>query len=210
MRDVVERHAVSHPVALRWMVRHLLGNPAGFFSINKFYSDLRSQGLPVAKDTLHAYLGHLEDAFLIRTVSIAGDSERRRMVNPRKAYPIDSGLIPLFDRSGRANLGHALETCVLLEFERHGAEIAYVRTKSGYEVDFLARYPDGSEVLLQVCADLDALATRERETRALLEASGEHPNAALQLISLEPEPPADLPSDITWLPATAWLLAETH
>ena len=25
LRDVIERHAVSHPVALRWMVRQLLG-----------------------------------------------------------------------------------------------------------------------------------------------------------------------------------------
>jgi uncharacterized protein len=46
-------------------------------------------------DTLHAYLSHLEDAFLIRTVSMSSGSERQRMVNPRKAYPIDMGLIPL-------------------------------------------------------------------------------------------------------------------
>ncbi len=77
-------------------------------------------------------------------------------------------------------------------------------------VDSLAWYPDGRQVLLQVCADLDAASTRKRETRALLEARGEYPNAILQLISLEPEPPADLPSGITWQPATAWLLSETH
>jgi len=87
LRDVIERHAVSNPVALRWMVRHLLANPAGSFSVNKFYGDLRSQNIPVANDTLHAYLGHLEDAFLIRTVSMSSGSERQRMVNPRKAYP---------------------------------------------------------------------------------------------------------------------------
>lgn len=33
-RDVIERHAISHPIALRWMVRQLLGNPAGSFSVN--------------------------------------------------------------------------------------------------------------------------------------------------------------------------------
>ena len=100
LRDVVERHAVSHPVALRSMVRQLLGNAGGAFSVHKFYGDLRAQGVPVAKDTLHVYLTHLEDVFLIRTVAIASESERRRMVNPRKAYPIDPGLIPVFDRSG--------------------------------------------------------------------------------------------------------------
>ena len=45
------------------------------------------------------------------------------MVNPRKAYPVDPGLNPVFDRTGRANLGHALETAVLLELERRGCEV---------------------------------------------------------------------------------------
>ncbi len=70
-------------------------------------------------------------------------SERQRMVNPRKAYPVDPGLIPVFDRTGRANLGHALETAVLVELERRGFEVTYVRTPAGYEVDFLARGAGG-------------------------------------------------------------------
>ena len=209
LRDVVERHAVSHPVALRWMTRQLLGNAAGSFSVNKFHGNLKSQGIPVAKDTLHAYLAHMEDAFLIRTVSVATGSERRRMVNPRKVYPIDPGLIPIFDRSGRANVGHALETCVALELERRGAEIAYARTRAGYEVDFLARYPDGRKELIQVCADLDDPTTHERETRALLEATDEYPRATLHLVSLHPEIPRDLPANINPHSAATWLLAET-
>lgn len=207
LRDVVERHAVSHPVALRWMMRHLLGNAAGSFSINKFHGDLRSQGIPVAKDTLHAYLGFLEDAFLIRTVSLSSPSERRRMVNPRKVYPVDPGLIPLYDRTGRSNAGHALETCVMLELERRGAEVSYVRTQSGFEVDFLAAYPDGRQELIQVSTDLHDTATMERETRALEEAASEHRKAARHLISLDQERPPGLPSGITWHSAAAWLLA---
>lgn len=208
IRDVIERHAVSHPVALRWMVRHMLGNAGGYFSVSKFLSDLKSQGVPVAKDTLHAYLAHLEDAFLVRAVYIASDSERRRMVNPRKIYPIDSGLIPVFDRSGKSNLGHALEACVLLELERRGAKIAYVRTSDGYEVDFLARYPDSREELIQVCADLDSPITRERETRALLAAARERRGAKLHLITLEPELSHDLPKAVNAHAAVDWLLAE--
>jgi len=206
LRDVVERHAVSHPVALLWMTRHLLGNAAGHFSISKFYGDLRSQGIPAAKDTLYAYLGYLEDAFLIRTVSLASPSERRRMVNPRKVYPVDPGLIPLYDRTGRSNVGHALETCIMLELERRGAEISYVRTQSGFEVDFLASFPDGRRELIQVSSDLSDPGTLARETRALGEAAGEHRKAAQHLISLDSEPPPGLPSDITWHSATTWLL----
>ncbi|MEW6586763.1 MAG: ATP-binding protein [Nitrospirota bacterium] len=210
LRDVIERHAVSHPLALRWLIRQLLGSAAGSFSVNKFYRDLRSQGISVAKDTLHEYLGYLEDAFLVRTASISSPSARRRMVNPRKVYPIDPALIHVYDRTGRANLGHALETCVLLELERRGSDVAYVRTLEGHEVDFLAYYHDGHDELIQVCVDLSDLITRQREIRALQEAAKEHPRASLHLISLEPEIPADLPYGITVHSATAWLLKRSE
>ena len=206
LRDIIERHAVSHPIALRWMVRQLLGNPAGSFSVNKFYGDLKSQGVAVAKDTLHSYLAHLEDAFLVRMVSIATDSERRRMVNPRKVYPIDPGLIPIFDRSGKANLGHALETCVLLELDRRGAEVSYVHTPEGREVDFLARYPTGREELIQVCASLDDPATRERELRALIEAASHYPRATRHLIALDIPATLDIPPGIELHRAADWVL----
>ncbi len=208
LRDIIERHAVSHPVALRWMVRQLLGNAAGAFSVNKFYGDLKSQGIAVAKDTLHSYLAHLEDVFLIRMVSIATVSERRRMVNPRKVYPIDPGLTPIFDRSGKANLGHALETCVLLELDRRGAEVSYVHTSDGREVDFLARYPSGREELVQVCASLDDPDTRRREMRALIDAAPHYPGAARSLIALDIPSAVEIPSGIVLHRATDWLLVE--
>ncbi len=206
LRDVVERHNVSHPVALRWMARHLLANAAGKFSISKLYFDLRSQDVAVAKDTLHAYLAHLEDAFLIRTVSLATDSERRRMVNPRKVYPVDPGLIPLFDRSGKPNTGHALETAVMVELERRGADIGYVRTSEGLEVDFLARDPEGRLQLIQVAADLDSASTREREVRGLLAAAADHPRATLHLVTLTPETARGIPEKVAVHSAAVWLL----
>ena len=128
------------------------------------------------------------------------------MVNPRKVYPIDPGLIPVFDRSGRPNTGHALETCVMLELERRGAEIAYVRTETGLEVDFLARYPEGRTELIQVCADLTDAATRERELRALKDAAAEHRAASLHLITLSSPAPDVRPRKIKVHAAADWLL----
>jgi uncharacterized protein len=211
LRDVVERHEVSQPAALRWMVRQLLGNAGGSFSVNRFHNDLRSQGMGVGKDTLYAYLAHLEDAFLVHTVSIASDSERRRMVNPRKAYPVDPGLISVFDRSGKANLGHALETAVAIELERRGAEVTYVTTKSGHEVDFFARYPEGGADLIQVCADLDSPLTREREIRALLGGAEDFPDASLHIVALDADALHGLPEGVNVHNAFEWLLeTEPH
>lgn len=208
LRDIVERHGISQPLVLRWMVRQLLGNAACPFSINKFHIDLKSQGIAVGKDTLHMYLGYLEDAFLLRSITIATDSERRRRVNPRKVYPIDTGLIPIFDRSGKANLGHALETAVFLELTRHGAEVAYVHTANGFEVDFYARSIEGREKLIQVCASIDQPATLAREIRALQDATADFPRADLLLITLDQPAVFDIPEGITVITAHDWLLSE--
>jgi predicted AAA+ superfamily ATPase len=208
LRDVVERHAVSNVTGLRWMVRHLLGNAGGLFSVEKFYAALKSQGLSISKDTVHQLLSHLEDCFLVRTVWVdAGGSERRRMVNPRKAYPIDSGLIEVYDRTGRSNLGHALETAVLLELERRRYEVTYVRTAAGYEVDFLARQPGGETVLIQVCAEAASDDVRERELRALDEAGRSYPDAARLLLTATRDGlPTAVPAGVVAQPAYEWFL----
>lgn len=210
LRDVIERHAVTQPVVLRWMVRQLLGNAAGSFSINKFHADLKSQGIPVGKDTLHTYLGYLEDCFLLQSVAIATDSERRRRVNPRKTYPIDTGLIPLFDKSGKTNLGHALETAVFLELQRRGAEVSYLRTPNGFEVDFYVRCSEGQHYLLQVCVTIDNPTTLEREIRALQDAAINYPGARLLLITLDQPALVRTAADVTVIAARDWLLGDAH
>jgi len=211
LRDVVERHEVRNVTGLRWLVRHMLGNAAGIFSIEKFYSALKSQGIAISKDTLHQLLAHLEDCFLVRLAWMESNSERQRMVNPRKTYPVDPALIPLFDRSGRKNVGHALETAVLIELERRRNDITYVRTPSGYEVDFLARGADGNEVLVQVCADASDPLTADRELRALGEAGEMFPHAKKRLLTLTRDgAPAVAPDDVVVEPAYVWMLSESR
>jgi len=167
LRDVAERHGDTNLVALRWLTRRLLAAPAGLFSVSRFADDCKSQGVAVSRDNLHAYVAHLEDAFLLQTLPVFTASEKRRQVNPRKAYPADTALIPVFDRSGKSNTGHALETVVFNALKLRGADIGYVKTNEGFEVDFFAEHADGSRELLQVCASVDDPETLAREVRAL-------------------------------------------
>ena len=206
LRDVVERHNVSQPQVLRWLVQQLLGNAAGAFSINKFFNDLKSRSVAVGKERLHAYLAHLEDTFLVTSIWIATESERRRQVNARKIYPVDTGLMALFDPAGKPNTGHALETIVLHECLRRGAQAGYVRTASGYEVDFLSTSYDRSQTLIQVCADINDAQTFEREVRALQEAGLEFPKAQCLLITLEQPVRASAVKGIAVVQAVDWLL----
>jgi predicted AAA+ superfamily ATPase len=208
LRDVMERHSVSQATGLRFLVRHLLGNAAGKFSAERLYATLRSQGLRISKDTVHELIAHLEDCFLVRTVWIEADSERKRMVNPRKAYPVDPGLIPVFD-SGRASYtGRALETAVLIELERRGMTVTYLRTPEGHEVDFLARSAAGETELLQVVSDATTRDVAEPEIQALEEAGRLYPRAVRRLLtSTRDALPRSAPQGILAQPAYEWMLS---
>ena len=207
LRDVIDRHGATNVVGLRWLARQLLANAGAMFSVEKFHRSLRSGGIAIARDTVHQHLSWLEDSFLVRTVWMEAASERQRMVNPRKAYPADSGLIGVFDRAGRANTGHALETAVLIELERRGSEVTYVRTPEGFEVDFLARHLDGTAELIQVCADATEAGTAARELRALAAAGQAFPAAEQTLLTLDHRGlPDQAPTGVHPQPAYEWIL----
>ncbi len=205
LRDIVERHGVTQVAALRWLTRQCLRNPGGRFSVHRLTADLRSQGHATGRETVNTLLDHLIDAFLVSSVPLATDSERARNTNLRKLYPADPGLIGAFDHSGRSNVGHALENVVRIEAERRQAEAGYVRLDGDREVDFLLRHRSGDCELLQVCADLAADATRQRELSALTEAARLHPRARAQVLVLTHDQ-APWPADVLVRPAYEWLL----
>jgi len=206
-RDIVERFSVSNITVLKTLIRHLIRNAGSRFTVNKFYNHLKSQGYKVAKTTLHEYLDHLRDSFLIHTISIYTDSERKRLVNPVKPYIIDTGLVASFTLSRDQDLGHLLENCIFMELSRRNAQVAYLMTPSGFEVDFLVEYPDGTRQAIQVAADVSDSITLNRECRALLEASCIAPDADFLLINLSEETTIDMNGvSIRMIPAWKWLL----
>ena len=149
------------------------------------------------------------DSFLIYLIPLSTESERQRNSNPRKVYPADPALIQAFDTSGRANIGHALETIIMNELQRRRAEVGYVKTKEGYEVDFHARFPDRRQLLIQVCSDLSQPKVLERELRALESASEQYPQAERIILVLTREEASQVSAGtISIKPAYEWLLEE--
>ena len=207
LRDVVERYGVENLPALRYLERSLLASPAGRFSVSKLFNDLKSQGMRVGKDTLYEYLAHLEDSFLLFTVTVASPSARVRQVNPRKCYPVDPALSAAVSFRASGDVGHLLETAVCLELRRRGRSLAYVATRSGYEVDFLAHDSRGARELVQVSAGLEDPSTRQRELRALEEGMKETSCEQATLVTLREEASADLAGrPVRIVPAWRWLL----
>jgi predicted AAA+ superfamily ATPase len=206
-RDIVDRFNVTNIGVLKMLIRHLLRNPGSPFTVNKFYNQLKSQGIRVAKTTLHEYLDHLQDAFLVRTIHIYTQSERKRMVNPIKPYVIDTGLAASYSLMREPDIGHLLENCVFMELCRRQARTAYLNTTSGYEIDFVTDSPNGTVEAIQVSVDISDPITRERECRALYDAGSAMPDAHLLLINISEESTIKTESGtIRIIPAWKWLL----
>ena len=207
LRDIVERYQVSNILPLRTLIRHLLATPATLFSVNKFYNDLRSQGLACGKNTLHDYFEYLKDAYLIYPVSIHSRSERTRRVNPRKVYVIDTGLANAFLHRPQSDQGRLLENFVFMELRRKGLAIEYYRTANGLEVDFLATDHRDAQTLYQVSLELRDEQTRKREVRALVTAMQETGIKAAKIVSLDTREQIETDAGvIDVVPAWLWAL----
>ncbi|MDO8789815.1 MAG: ATP-binding protein [Sulfuritalea sp.] len=209
LRDVVERHGIGNLAPLRYLIRHLLGAPAGAFSVNRFHNDLKSQGIACGKNSLHDYLAHLEDAYLVQSIHVDSRSVRQRQVNPRKVYPIDTGLAQAFRHGSGMDRGRLLETLVFLDLRRRGLDIAYFRSEQGYEVDFLARTGDGEVLAVQVAETVADPNTRQRELRAIEAAMAERKISAAVMVTLDEEETIETTrGPVAVVPAWRWLLRE--
>lgn len=187
LRDLVERYGITNVMPIRYLIRDLLNAPASPFSVNKFYNDLKSQGIPCGKNMLHEHLEHLSDAYLFFPVYLHTESARARMVNLRKIYAVDTGLIQACTRRIQPNWGHLLENFVYLELRRRGHLIEYYRTASGREVDFVVTDLKGRISLVQVALEITASDTRKRELQSLSEAMEECGLEEALLITLDHE-----------------------
>jgi len=208
LRDLVERHQISNIVPLRYMIRHIMNAPASLFSVNKFHNDLKSQGIACGKNTLHEYLDYLSDAYLFFQVFLHTGSVRARMVNPRKIYVIDTGIINACSRNPRPQWGHLLENFVFMELRRRYETIEYYKTARGREVDFILRDRQGLNHLIQVAAEIERPVTRSRELMALDEAMKESGITRGVVLTLNHEEHLDTEGGhIHILPAWLWTLA---
>lgn len=216
VRDVVERHGIANVAGTRAFARLLLQAAAQTLSVNKAYGDLKSRGLTIAKDTLHALLDHFQDAYLLFTAPIFSPSVRQQARNPTKVYPVDPGLAAAMSHVTATNLGARLEDAVYLELRRRQGRllrggICYYLTASGYEVDFVVGdvFEQRAGRLIQASASLADAATRQRELRALQEAMTETGLREAEVVTIEDEETVATEAGIIHVvPAWRWLLRE--
>lgn len=173
LRDLVERHDISHPKAVTDLGHWLVDNISSLYSINSLTGYLKSLGHKVPKSAVSNYLEWFEDAYFLFTVRIYDASLARSNTNPKKIYCVDHALVTSVSSGILVNSGHLLENLVFTSLRRLHPEVYYYRTKSGREVDFIVPFHGQAPMLVQACETLADRQTRKRETAALKEAMAE-------------------------------------
>ncbi|MEW5937755.1 MAG: ATP-binding protein [Candidatus Thermoplasmatota archaeon] len=149
-RDILLRHRIADPERFRRFVRFVLSNPGVTLSKKRIKGFL-----DIHHTTMRKYIAYMEDAYLLITLEKHGRSQRVQMQNPKKAYPIDNGL--LLDKSGRGSL---LESVVVQHIRRFYPKLYYWKDERGREVDI---YLPETNTAIQVTYEVNPQNIRREE-----------------------------------------------
>jgi predicted AAA+ superfamily ATPase len=163
IRDIVVRYGIKDERLIKELGVYLLSNVGKEFSFNKL-KNLFSIG---SANSVSNYIGYFESTYLFFTVPRYSYSLKQQVVNPKKIYAIDNGMIKANSLSFSDDLGRMLENLVYLELRRKGYEIYYFN-ESG-ECDFIYKRLNKTEGAIQVCYQLTA-DNQKREINGLLAA----------------------------------------
>lgn len=162
-RDITVRYNLRNSKLVKELALYLLSNIGKEFSFQRLKKmhDLGSV------NTVISLIGYYEDSYLLFTVPQFDFSLRKRLVNAKKVYAIDTGLIRANSVSFSQDKGRMLENVVFIHLKRLGGEVFYF--KKNKECDFICRDAGKNFNLYQVCFDLNE-DNKDRETYGMLEA----------------------------------------
>lgn len=163
-RDIMVRNNITNEKEIKELVSYIAGNYARL-STN---SDLAKYIGVKNPSTVKKYLGFLADSYLVFQANKFDYSVSAQLLNPKKSYFIDNGLVRRVGFSFSDNLGHLLENLVFIELKRRGEEVYY--HNKGQECDFVIKEGKVISAAIQVTYAMPNEKTRKREFDGLLDA----------------------------------------
>ena len=174
LKDVVRRYKIRNVQELHDLYTLVLHSVASRFSNDSL---VRGLDAAISSPTVKKFLLYGQQAYLFAELPRFHFGARKRLKFDRKAYVYDNGFLTAKKISNSPDYGHLLENAVFIELVRRGFEpnmnLFYYVTAGGYEVDFLTRIGVQNDELIQVAWTMHEQKTRDRELRALAQASAE-------------------------------------
>lgn len=162
-RDVVVHNKIRDVAAVRQLAAYLAENVGCRFTASRM---LKPLGVASAS-TVSQWCNWLETAYLFFFVPIFSDSEKARLLNPKKVYCIDTGLEYAVSSRRIPNDGARFENMVYLALRRGFPDISYFDADG--ECDFIARRRHAVTEAVQACVRLTD-ECKDREINGLLKA----------------------------------------
>lgn len=199
IRDIVVRYNLKNPKLVKELALYLLSNIGKEFSFQKLKKVFNLGSV----NTVISLISYYEDSYLLFTVPQFDYSFKRRIVNAKKIYAIDSGMIKVNSSSFSRDEGRILENVVFIHLKRMGKEVFYF--KKNNECDFVARNAEKKLELYQVCLELNE-DNKDREFNGLLEAMEYTNQKSGTIITLNQSDQFEINKKIiNVLPAWKWL-----
>ncbi len=164
IKDLIVRFGIKEIKAFKELSLYLMSNTASPASFNNLKKMLGFKSVTTVKN----FVDHLEESYIHFSVSKYDYSLRKQMINDRKMYSVDTGLVNAVSFAFSENKGRLVENMVFMELKRRKKDIYYHREK--HECDFVLR--EGKQIVeaIQVADNLSDPLAREREMNGLTEA----------------------------------------
>lgn len=163
VRDIAVRYNLKNVTLLQqlavWLISNV-GKPVTGNSLRKIFEISSSS-------SIMDYLSFFAEAYLFFFIPKFSYSYKIQLVNPKKIYCVDNGLIETNSVSFNKDNGRLLENMVFMHLRRQTSEIYYYADKK--ECDFVVFTQGKLHGLYQVCWQLDQNNT-DRELQGLLDA----------------------------------------
>lgn len=163
IRDIVIRYGIRDIKGLQRLALWLISNTGNRVTGSKLKHTV---GIS-ATSTIMEYFSHFESSYLFHFVPFFSYSVRSQMINPRKVYSADNGLITVNSASFSDDSGRKLENIVYCHLRSGYKSIFYFSGKK--ECDFVITRKGKKALVFQVCQNLDR-DNLDRELGGLYEA----------------------------------------
>lgn len=163
-RDIAVRFSIRDIQTLKRLAIYLISNSGNLVSASKLTKVFTIK----TAATILEYFSFFELSYLINFLPKFSYSIKVQMVNPRKIYVIDPGIISTCSTTFTGNLGHILENVIYWHLRQFNYKLYYFN-ENGRECDFIVQSNQKVIQAIQVCYELNHENT-EREVLGLSEA----------------------------------------
>ena len=163
-RDIAVRYNIRDVKSLKRLLLYLVANVGNLVTATKLTQLLGIK----SSATILDYFSFFEQTYLLNLMPRFSYSYRAQLVNPRKIYVIDNGLINAVTPSFSRDYGKKLENVIYWSLRKQNKELFYFN-ETGSECDFVVCRNNEVEELIQVCYDL-SIENTYREQKGLADA----------------------------------------